>query len=95
MDEVNRLTDEEWLSEVDPYRLVEHLQHLQIFKTSHGKRKLRLLCVACCRAEWHLFTKNDHRNAIEVIERSADGNASRQEVREAIAMGAKLGARCE
>src|SRR5688572_20986669 len=79
------LTEEQWLTEASPYRLLKYLQqHHKIAKRTGGKRKLRLLAVGCCGQAWHLITNADCRNTIEVAERAADGKATRQEVLAAV-----------
>jgi hypothetical protein len=55
-----------------------------VFHLSRGavERKLRLFYCACCRLRWELLLVTA-RQAVEVIERHADGRASGQELRAA------------
>jgi hypothetical protein len=41
---------------------------------------LRLFACSCCRRFWHLFTDHDARQAVEVAERFADGQAGLDEL---------------
>ncbi len=71
------MTEAEWLACDDPQAMVAYLC---------GKpfdRKLRLFGCACCRSVWDLLTEDCFRNAVEVAERFADGNASKKELAEA------------
>jgi hypothetical protein len=43
-------------------------------------RKLRLFACACCRSIWDLMTDERSRNAVEEIERLADGTSSVEEI---------------
>lgn len=80
------LTEAQWLTGTQTYVLLKYLQqHLLVARAKGGKRKLRLLSVGCCRADWHLITNADCRRTIEVAERAADSKATRIEVRNAAA----------
>jgi hypothetical protein len=46
-------------------------------------RKMRLVAAACGRSIWHLLPNEDARKLLTVVERSADGLATDEEVREA------------
>jgi hypothetical protein len=64
------MTEADWLASVDPEPLVEFV----LKSVTH--RKLRLLGVAiCCRIR-HLLTDQSSLNAIDVVERFADGLAN-------------------
>jgi len=53
------------------------LDHL--LDTPPGDRKARLFAAACCRQVWHLLDVRG-RNAVEAVERYADGMASNEEL---------------
>jgi hypothetical protein len=71
------LREREWLSHH------EHPDSLlsDDFPNSISERKRRLLATAFCRRVWHLFTDERGRQAVEVAERYADGQATRDELR--------------
>ena len=63
------MTEQEWLSENDPQRLLKFL------KENAGQRKLRLFAVACSRRVFHFLYEVDMKR-VEVAERFADGLCS-------------------
>jgi hypothetical protein len=67
------MTEAEWLTGADVSRMIWAL-HAEM-----TSRKLRLFACACCRRLWHLFLDGRCRSAVEVMERHADGRASRDE----------------
>ena len=71
------MTEADWLACTDPWKLCSEMG----WKGSH--RKFRLFGVACCRSLWHLAGDDVTRNAIEVAERYADGEATSSEARSA------------
>jgi hypothetical protein len=74
------LTEEQWLSAADPETLLSYLkQHRVITRVSGGRRRLALFTCACCRLVWGLLDEASRR-AVEVSERAAEGQASRQEL---------------
>ncbi len=74
------LTEDEWLSSDAPGPMLHYLQqHRLVTKAPGGRRKLRLFCVACCRAVWdHMDGRS--RSVVEVSERFADGDARKTEL---------------
>ena len=70
------MTEREWLTCDDPMPMLDFLG------TRASVRKLRLLACACCRRLWpHLSDKA--KRSVEVAELFADGEVSRQALREA------------
>ena len=83
-----RPTEAEWQSG-DPGTMLRSLVHLAtdrgtVFHLSRHavERKLRLFYCACCRLRWEVLPVTA-RQAVEVIERYADGRATGQELRTA------------
>ncbi len=75
------LTEEQWLSAEEPEALLSHLeQHRVITRVPGGRRRLALFTCACCRLVWGLIEDEASRRAVEVSERAAEGEASRQEL---------------
>jgi hypothetical protein len=68
------MTDQEWVECTDPERM------LQFLLGKATERKLRLFAVACCRHILHLLPDKRLHQAIEVAERFADGNATRDQL---------------
>jgi hypothetical protein len=80
MTKAKALTEEQWLASTEPYVLLRYLrQHCRIGWARGGKRRQRLYACACCRRAWHLFDERE-RGVVEVAERAADGQASRQQL---------------
>jgi hypothetical protein len=72
--EATSFGEQEWLAETDPNPMLSCL---------HGKasdRKLRLFIANYCRRTWRLFQDERCRRAIEVAERSADGQVGDEEL---------------
>jgi hypothetical protein len=63
------MTKAEWLASTNPKAMLESLGR------SASARKLRLFSCACCRRIWHLIDVPQCREAVEVAERYADGDA--------------------
>jgi hypothetical protein len=73
------ITERDWLCCADPDLLILHLGS----RHPISERKLRLFTVACCRRIWHAITDRRSRQAVEVAERFADGEATEKELRAA------------
>lgn len=71
--ERNPMTESEWLACTDPGPMVEFL------RDKASDRRLRLFACACCRNIWHLVEDQPNRQAVEIVERHADGNATEEE----------------
>jgi hypothetical protein len=72
------MTDAEWNTCTDP------LPMLRFLGARAGDRKLRLFLVACCRRVGHLFTREQVRSDLDLVEECADGRAGRGKLREAL-----------
>lgn len=79
------MTESEWLASTDPAAMVrwltsEGIKRVPPQSTRDGRlasdRKLRLFACACCRQVWHLLEDERSREAVEVAERYADGEAT-------------------
>lgn len=64
------MTEREWLDATEPDAL----------RGTASDRKLRLFAVACCRRIWAMLSDARSRQAVEVTERFADGQAGEQEL---------------
>ena len=75
------LGEAQWLSAGSTYALLcELTQHQRVARNSAGRRRLRLFACSCCRRFWHLFADQHARQAVEVAERFADGQARLDEL---------------
>lgn len=82
------MNEQEWLTSNDPETMLEWLTtdadnrkgDMDVQHIMANDRKLRLLAVACCRQVWHLLTDERSRQAVEVAERFADGEATEDEM---------------
>jgi hypothetical protein len=71
------VTEADWNSSHDPREMLAFLRDAGQL----SERKARLFAVACCRRIWWEFLKDRHsRNAVEVAERYADGQAREEEM---------------
>lgn len=76
------MTEQEWLECTDPQK------KLCLFRgrlRNRYNRKIRLFACACCRLIWEHLIDERSRDAVEVAERHADGNATDEELRAASA----------
>jgi hypothetical protein len=71
------MTEQEWLESGDLGAM------LRCLGDGASGRKFRLFAVGRCRPIWHLLTHEQSRRAVEVVERYADGRATRRELRRA------------
>jgi hypothetical protein len=87
MTKIKPMTELEWRTSANAYRMLRHLQqHEGISRAPGAVRRLRLFAVACCRRVWPQFTDERCQQAIEVAERYADGRARKAELEEAAAI---------
>ena len=63
--------------------MVWHFKDTPIARTKSGRRKLRLLACGCCRLIWPHLQDPRLRNAVEMAERFADGQAKAAELQAA------------
>jgi hypothetical protein len=66
------MNEDEWLASADPIAMLDHLEG----KVSD--RKLRLFACACVRRHWNLLRYGASREAVELAERFAEGQADAQ-----------------
>src|SRR5947208_11167045 len=84
------MTEEEWLAGEDPKPMLEHLGR------AASSRKVRLLCIACCRRLDDLLDDRDAQQAIRVAElwvEGACGPNERKKARRAAHAVAELASR--
>jgi hypothetical protein len=75
------LTEEQWLNERSPDKLLRYvLQHRRITKVPGGRRQLWLFKIACCRLIWDQITDERSRHAVEVCEHCIEGEARRADL---------------
>jgi hypothetical protein len=69
------MTEAEWLECADPQQMLRLLM-----EGMASDRKLRLFGCACCRRVWESLTEDCFRDAVEIAERFADGQAGKKEL---------------
>lgn len=79
------MNEDEWLHGCDPSPMLEFLQEHPV-----SERRMRLLACACCRLIWDYLPDERSRNAVEVAERFADGEADLRELARARNMALKV-----
>jgi hypothetical protein len=67
----NAMAEADWASGCDPQPMLSFLQA----SGRLSERKARLFAAACCRRIWHLLVDERLRQAVEVAEAHAEGNA--------------------
>jgi len=77
------MTEAEWLALTDPGLMLTYLDRMYYLDAGVTDRKLRLFACACCRRIWHMLDEAACKKAVEVAERFADGEASKQEMENA------------
>jgi hypothetical protein len=75
-----QVIEADWLASENPHNLLSQLGDLGI----GSKRKFRLAAAGCCRRAWHLLSPVAQQ-AVEVVERYADGRAKYVELKAAAA----------
>jgi hypothetical protein len=68
------MTEKQWMECIDPQKMVEFL------RCKVSERKLRLFAAACCRSIWGLLVDERGRQAVEILERFADGMCTNKEI---------------
>jgi hypothetical protein len=71
------MNEAEWLACADPQPMLLSL------RGQASERKLRLLCIACCRRVWHLLESERLKGAVGVLERSAEQTVEVESLRAA------------
>jgi len=71
--------EEDWLKQ-SPFWMVRDFQGTSVSRSKAGKRKLRLAACGCCRLVWSHLEDSRLRQAVEVAELFADGNATATEL---------------
>jgi hypothetical protein len=75
------VNEKDWLDRQWAQTMLSHLRRTEkVTRTKDGKRRLRLFACACCRVVWKHLHEPQWRNAVEVAERFADGQADKEEL---------------
>jgi hypothetical protein len=76
------MTEAEWTSCKDnPRAMLDYLREMEKRnRTKSGRRKFRLFAVGCCRLIWDHLPDAQLREAVEIAERFADGQAKKQQL---------------
>src|SRR5437867_1006527 len=82
------MTEQEWENCTDPGRMLEFLRRNGRLE----ERKSRRFGVAACRRIWHLLTDERSRQAVEVVEKYAEGAATIEELTAAYEAAFDVGA---
>ena len=75
------MRESEWLNETGNAQwMANYLGKRGVARTKAGRRKLRLFACGCCRIAWDLLPDDRLRDAVEVAERFAEGQATKEEL---------------
>ena len=74
------MDDARWVGCTNPWSMLDYL------RGRASDRKLRLFAVACCRCAWGVLPDNRLREAVLLVERLADGVASKKNLKPARAL---------
>jgi hypothetical protein len=74
-DEGDAVDEREWLNATEPQAMLGFLRD----SGRLSERKARLFSAAVCRRIWSLLTDERSRDAVGVVERAADGSATRED----------------
>jgi hypothetical protein len=85
------MTESEWMTAKDPTPMLEHLRGT----ARASERKLRLFAVACLRQVWGQLQHIRSREAVELAERFADGQAPQDELEAAFKSARNIAKRCQ
>jgi hypothetical protein len=79
------MTEQEWLNEQRRSQMMMFalLRLGKVQRTKAGKRKLRLFACGCCRQVWEFLTDPSLREAVNVAEQFAEGQAGKVELQAA------------
>src|SRR5262245_22919768 len=76
------MTEAEWLACTDPGEMLASLRAMwKGTRTTAGTHKVRLFACGCCRVIWENLPDPELKYAVEVAERSAEGQATPAELK--------------